>query len=1135
MNAKWWIATCATLTGVVMLTTGMQSGAAAPGTSGATATSTAEPQAAPVQVAQASKGRVTNTAKTPVRRSPVPQAGGPGVWISADGLKRDSSRFLAVYKGNTCLRVGRPGQVAKVAPGLYDVRVGFASGHVTMPVNVRAGRPTVVPTGLFEFRTLTPTAIRSTIPQKLYHGETYLATGYQGQTARLAPGNYTVYYHAPEDANQARAIKNWHIVGPFRSNYNTERDLKRVCPPEQGPVDLKQSWTERGVKLSWRKIDPAAGLNLRSYTKGSGFVYMAAEFQSDQAGPAQMISFARGGMKIWLNGTLVKNVPMAQKNYITTRIEMFPTLRKGTNRLLIKTFSANWFNSPFGVALEKWRSYAVTVRAGEKVPAPAQATAPHRNAVAPLAGIKGLVFCQAPNSPDGRSGLFFEQFRIIRRPEHARICSLIPAAPNGKFTDLTSKQFVSAMQPDLSYDGRKIIFTARRATDPRGVWNIHEMYIDGSGLRQITRDMGECTDPYYLPSGKIVFSSNKPGFRDEYDRDKARLLYTCNLDGSDAERITFNLSSDTATIVMHDGRLLFTTWQHHGEHNNTDGIFAFGTAMPDGTQFNSFTGNQFQLRDTKSYIQQLTDGRVVFVESAGHRLYNAGGLGMVDLRNPQTTQQVLTPGITYDGNNLAGRYASPYPLPGGQMLCSFSPGRATAALQYDPAEEIHMGIYQFDFASGRPAKLIFDDPTAQDYDALAVFDRPVPPIIPDMVDRKKTTGVMMCVNAYLSDRPATTKYARVGLLPPAQPGEIKAVRVTEGFGIEDKDPNRHKSIAIDILQMSFGSSSNSGNPFEQKRILGYAPVEEDGSFSVEVPADKVLSLQTLDANGMAIETQLTWVWVRPGETRLCVGCHEPRDSALSNTDCLAMKRPATIVTEPKVKPYTVDFRRDIMPIIEKRCSECHNPKKLDGGLDLRKGFELVFHRTGCRGSTMNCAMFNHAYESLLQAPPSRVGTLVCSNSAKHSPLIWRLYGKQLGISDVRNPYKKKCAIMPPKGPLPEAERKLFVEWVDLGAQWDNIPGEDPLPCYNATESRRMAAEEDKRLARTITDPAEAYKARCLDCHDTTKLARLKTIAPAQIAPLMKRMIAKRANWIKPQEVPIITKYIQQNAKPTVKK
>jgi hypothetical protein len=291
-----------------------------------------------------------------------------------------------------------------------------------------------------------------------------------------------------------------------------------------------------------------------------------------------------------------------------------------------------------------------------------------------------------------------------------------------------------------------------------------------------------------------------------------------------------------------------------------------------------------------------------------------------------------------------------------------------------------------------------------------------------------------------------------------------------------------------------------------------------------------MCLQTLDANDMAIETQLTWVWARPGETRTCIGCHEDRETALANTDCIAMRKKAYFTAAPKEKRRTVDFRRDIMPIIEKRCSSCHHGgKDTDGGLDLRKGFELVFHRTGCRGRTLNAAMFNHAYESLLQAPTSktRVGTLVISGAAKYSPLIWRLYGKQLTFTDERNPYKKKSALMPPKKPLSDAEKKLFVEWVDLGAQWDNIPGEDKLPGYDADQSKAMGLQIAKRLAKPMATGKEAFEVRCLECHDSSKMAKWCKSGYPNPQAMVTRMGAKRRGWIHKSEVPLILQHIRK--------
>ena len=71
--------------------------------------------------------------------------------------------------------------------------------------------------------------------------------------------------------------------------------------------------------------------------------------------------------------------------------------------------------------------------------------------------------------------------------------------------------------------------------------------------------------------------------------------------------------------------------------------------------------------------------------------------------------------------------------------------------------------------------------------------------------------------------------------------------------------------------------------FEPQQILGYAPVEPDGSFKLLVPADTPLALSILDAKGRALQTHLNWIQVRPGERRTCDGCHSPRRGAALNS------------------------------------------------------------------------------------------------------------------------------------------------------------------------------------------------------------------------------------------------------------
>jgi hypothetical protein len=82
--------------------------------------------------------------------------------------------------------------------------------------------------------------------------------------------------------------------------------------------------------------------------------------------------------------------------------------------------------------------------------------------------------------------------------------------------------------------------------------------------------------------------------------------------------------------------------------------------------------------------------------------------------------------------------------------------------------------------------------------------------------------------------------------------------------------------------------------FEQQQILGYAPVEPDGSFKLQVPADVPLALQVVDAEGRSIQTHTNWIQVRPGERRTCDGCHSPRRGAALNSGPVVNTLPAGI-------------------------------------------------------------------------------------------------------------------------------------------------------------------------------------------------------------------------------------------------
>lgn len=72
-------------------------------------------------------------------------------------------------------------------------------------------------------------------------------------------------------------------------------------------------------------------------------------------------------------------------------------------------------------------------------------------------------------------------------------------------------------------------------------------------------------------------------------------------------------------------------------------------------------------------------------------------------------------------------------------------------------------------------------------------------------------------------------------------------------------------------------------------LLGSVPLASDGSFFVRLPADTSLLLDVVDEEGEVLVEGETPFWVRPHETRACIGCHEDPDTAPPNRRPLATR------------------------------------------------------------------------------------------------------------------------------------------------------------------------------------------------------------------------------------------------------
>lgn len=565
--------------------------------------------------------------------------------------------------------------------------------------------------------------------------------------------------------------------------------------------------------------------------------------------------------------------------------------------------------------------------------------------------------------------------------------SLIPASPDGKLTNLTKLEDGDVSDPEISYDGLRVLFAMRR--NGGDSFNIYEMDVDGSNLRQLTNHPErDDFDPTYLPNGKILFTSNRPGIVDEYNRRDTEVMHVMNADGSGVEQVSFNASDDFDPIVTADGRIVYTRWEHHGPINR----FPLFFTNPDGHGTFTF----FSPHKHRSFFhpREMPDGDIIAVKS---RMVNGDRGPLVIIRDNSTAgepladgdMQVITPEIEESGPPYErGVFKYPVPLPDGRILASFSPRFGEFRDENDNViEDIEpdYGLYTLN-ANGSNRALLYNDPNTHEFDAVVIASRPVPPVIPSTLDKSQDTGVFTVENVYFRQQ----NDGQVRPDPSIQ--EVKEVMVIEALPTPKGD------------RMDIGESTN----FERKRILGVAPVQPDGSFSIRVPANIPLSFNTVDSLGRALVVKRNWVTVRPGEQfEKCTGCHGPRGQSSGNPNPIAATLPPTDLNVPESQRIDVSFGTAIEPIIAAKCESCHSGANPAGSLNLSLS------------KSSEEPLFSIAYMNLMNH-----GDLVREPFSRNSELIDKLLGIEEFQGAGRHP-----------ADLTDEELERFMNWIDLGGQY----------------------------------------------------------------------------------------------------
>lgn len=111
--------------------------------------------------------------------------------------------------------------------------------------------------------------------------------------------------------------------------------------------------------------------------------------------------------------------------------------------------------------------------------------------------------------------------------------------------------------PVASPDGSRIAFESRRD----GNYEIYTVRSDGTGLTRLTTDPADDKNPQWLPSGDLVFASERDSTRRSSTQgggfETARQIYTMRPNGSHQRPIFRDRSSDEQLSVLADGRVLF--------------------------------------------------------------------------------------------------------------------------------------------------------------------------------------------------------------------------------------------------------------------------------------------------------------------------------------------------------------------------------------------------------------------------------------------------------------------------------------------------------------------------------------------------------------------------------------------------
>ena len=577
--------------------------------------------------------------------------------------------------------------------------------------------------------------------------------------------------------------------------------------------------------------------------------------------------------------------------------------------------------------------------------------------------------------------------------------------------------------PELSFDGKKIIFSMRKNKDD--FYHIYEINTDGSELKQLTFAEGVSDiDPLYLPDGGIVFSSTRQPKYCMCNRHIMCNLYRMEADGANITQIGVSTLFEGHSSLLNDGRILYDRWEYVDRNfGDAQGLW---TVNPDGTKHSIYYGNNTQSPGGVIDARQIpgTDQVICIFGSCHDRPW--GALAIIDRKKgvdgvepvvqiwPEDSRKLVDNGDLDSFKWIEYFFEDPYPLNENFFL-------ASRTIWAKPGGWMHLDSKSGIYLIGRDGtqELIIEGNRSL-FDPMIIESRPKPHAIPSNRNYTDKKGSFYVQNVYHGTHmkgvePGTAKYLRVIESPE------KRTWTKNGWGGQGEQ-----------------APAVNWHSFENKRILGEVPVEEDGSANFEVPSGTFVYFQLLDKDKKMIQSMRSGTMVMSGEVNGCIGCHEDRlsvPSAMGPKPLALKKAPVQMNGWMGKAPRNFSFMEQVQPILDKSCVRCHD-------FDQKNRDKLVLAKD-------KNPFFNAAYVNLYV---KKEITLIGGGPAQiQEPYSWGSHASKLTKVIEGNHHDVKLS---PK------DKEILYTWMDLNGVYypvyesafdSTLAGRSPLYNYEIQE------------------------------------------------------------------------------------